>query len=83
MNNMNLSKTILFVASLATVVFAQYKVINNPYESVDWETYGKYKAAFHVHTTYSDGTNTVKDMLMTHYDRDFSIVTITDHGRFN
>ena len=80
---MNLSKTILFVASLATVVFAQYKVINNPYESVDWETYGKYKAAFHVHTTYSDGTNTVKDMLMTHYDRDFSIVTITDHGRFN
>ena len=84
MNNMNFSKTILFLASIATAVFAQYKVINNPYESVvDWETYGKYKAAFHVHTTYSDGNSTVKDMLMAHYDRDFSIVTITDHGRFN
>jgi hypothetical protein len=79
---MNFSPAILLLASMATVALAQYKVTNNPYEGVNWETYGKHKAAFHVHSTYSDGTNTADSMLITHYDRDFSIVTMTDHGTF-
>ena len=77
---MNFSKTILFLASIAPAVFAQYKVVLNPYEGVDWGTYGKYKAAFHVHTTSSDGDDNASDMLKTHYLRDFSIVAVTDHG---
>jgi len=63
--------------------FAQYRVTNNPYEGIDWGKYKGYKAAFHVHSTYSDGGNTQKDMLITHYNRDYSIVTMTDHGYFN
>jgi len=79
---MNILPALSFLAIMASAVFAQYKVINNPYESVNWDTYGRYKAALHVHSTYSDGSNTMKEMLIDHYNKDYSIVVMTDHGIF-
>jgi hypothetical protein len=54
-------------------------VIVNPYENVDWATYGQYKAANHMHSTYSDGSNRREDTLKDMYAKDFDIVAMTDH----
>ena len=54
--------------------------INNPYANVNWDTYSQYKADFHSHTTASDGSDTLKDMLEEQYRNGFDIVAVTDHG---
>jgi hypothetical protein len=54
-------------------------VLINPYENVDWATYGQYKAANHMHSTYSDGSNFREDTLKDMYAKDFDIVAMTDH----
>ncbi|MCL2626144.1 MAG: hypothetical protein FWD46_04935 [Cystobacterineae bacterium] len=51
----------------------------NPYENVDWEAYGQYKANFHAHSTNSDGSNTVAAMVEDHYAKGFDIHALTDH----
>ena len=61
------------------LIVGRYR-IGNPYEFVDWETYGQYKADFHAHSTISDGKNTVAEMLERYYSAGFSIVAITDHN---
>lgn len=54
--------------------------IVNPYETVDWENFGQYKADFHSHTTESDGGNTALEMIEDHYAKGFDILAITDHN---
>ena len=54
--------------------------IDNPYQNVDFETYGVYKADLHSHTTYSDGSNPLPDMVARHYELGFDIHAITDHS---
>lgn len=61
---------------------ADYFILN-PYESVDWNTYGQYKAGFHAHTTESDGCNTPKEMIEDHYAKGFDVLAITDHNFTN
>lgn len=39
------------------------------------------RGTFHVHTTYSDGRNTVAEMLGAARDRDFEYVGISDHSK--
>jgi len=53
--------------------------IVNPYENVDWASYGQYKAAHHTHSTYSDGSNFRRDTLIDNYNKGFDIVAMTDH----
>ena len=53
--------------------------ITNPYANVDWDAYGQYKTANHMHSTYSDGSNKREDMLKDMYAKDFDIVAMTDH----
>ena len=60
-------------------LFEARYVISNPYEQVNWETYGQYKADFHAHSTNSDGKNTALEMLERYYSAGFSIVAMTDH----
>ena len=57
--------------------------IANPYETVDWDTHGQYKANFHSHTTESDGGNTAKEMIEDHYAKGYDILAITDHNFTN
>jgi len=53
--------------------------IRSPYMDVDWGSYNHYKAGLHMHTTNSDGSNTMEEMLARHYELDYDIVGITDH----
>jgi uncharacterized repeat protein (TIGR02543 family) len=65
-------------AEIESVVFAY--TITNPYANVNWSTVNQYKAALHVHSTISDGSDTVADMAEAHYERGFHIVGFTDHN---
>lgn len=58
--------------------FKNYKIIN-PYESVDWNSFGQYKACLHMHTTESDGLQSAKQMIEDCYEKNYDIVAITDH----
>ena len=54
--------------------------INNPYETVDFDNWGQYKADLHCHTTASDGDNTLTEMVEEHYAQGYDALAITDHG---
>ncbi len=58
-------------------------VITNPYEAVNWETWGSYKTQLHCHTNASDGYLTIHEFVQEHYDLDYDIVALTDHGTLN
>ena len=53
--------------------------IANPYLDVDWESYGRYKANFHTHTTNSDGLAQPHAMVDAYHALGYSILAITDH----
>lgn len=57
--------------------------IVNPYSTVNWASFGQYKADFHSHTTESDGGNTAAEMIEDHYAKGFDILAITDHNFLN
>ncbi len=54
--------------------------ITNPYANIDWSTVNQYKTALHTHTNASDGDDTLTASLERHYETDFDVVSITDHG---
>ena len=57
--------------------------IVSPYKDVNWETFGQYKAALHVHTSRSDGAHTLSQMVEDHYAKGYDILAITDHNVLN
>jgi len=67
----------------STITLPAGKTVTSPYNDVDWETYGQYKAALHTHSTRSDGANTVAQMIEEKYRQDFDIVAMTDHNIVN
>ncbi len=72
----------LFAGVLSTVGLAANDVdytIANPYADVDW-SWEQYKADLHSHTTASDGSSTLKEMIEINYDYGFDIYAVTDHG---
>ena len=77
----------LMLATVALPVFAEDEAveytITNPYETVDWDTWGQYKAMLHAHTLYSDGEMDITDVVEEYYARDYDILAITDHGVVN
>ena len=69
-----------------TTVFAATTdkfTITNPYANIKWDTVNQYKTALHTHTQASDGDITLRESLQRHYEADFDIVAITDHGTVN
>ena len=49
--------SVLMIAAIALPVFAEETVeytITDPYATVDWDTWGQYKAMLHAHTLYSE-----------------------------
>ena len=77
---------ILTVGTLGTSVLAApqntqqlFYDISNPYANVNWATSGQYNAAHHTHSTFSDGSNFRRDMLLDKYAKNFDIVAMTDH----
>lgn len=67
------------VTVLPTAGYKDYEIIN-PYESVNWTTFGQYKADFHAHSVESDGGNTPAAMIEEHYAKGFDILAMTDHN---
>lgn len=78
-----------FTIGNASTIFASDSKRNtdyfivNPYATVDWGSFGQYKADFHSHTTESDGGNTAAEMIEDHYAKGFDILAITDHNFMN
>ena len=54
--------------------------IQNPYESVNWQTYNQYKANLHTHTTRSDGSYSPQWVVDNYKKLGYSILAITDHN---
>lgn len=57
--------------------------IDSPYESVDWGTYGQYKADFHAHSNESDGSPQPYETIEEHYKKGYDILALTDHNVCN
>ena len=57
--------------------------ITNPYASVDWNTWGHYKANLHAHSLASDGEDDFADVIEAYYARDYDILAMADHGVVN
>ncbi len=58
-------------------------IIDNPYEEIDWDSWGEYKTQLHCHTNASDGFLTIEEFVQIHYAANFDIVALTDHGTIN
>ena len=67
----------MFNASAAGDI--DYK-ITSTYENVNWDTYKQYKTDLHNHTVASDGHMTKTENIEAHYNSNFDIQAITDHG---
>ena len=66
----------------ASAATTGYK-ITNPYESVNHllgNDDNHYKTNLHTHSTYSDATIPLTEMVKEHYSQDFDILGIADHG---
>ena len=72
---------VLSTAGYAAKADRDYTIIN-PYANVDW-SWDQYKADLHSHTTASDGSDSLKDMLEVNYKYGFDIYAVTDHGTVN
>lgn len=52
----------------------------NPYEGVDWERYGQYRANLHTHTTQSDGAMDPARVIDEYHGRGYDVLALTDHN---
>lgn len=73
---------VLFVPASAENNEKNY-IIDNPYEDIDWDKWGSYKTQLHSHTNASDGFLTIHEYVQKHYDMNYDIVAVTDHGTIN
>lgn len=67
------------VCAFAAPAKTDYQIVN-PYASVNWETWGQYKADLHCHSLVSDGSNDFDDMIEKHYELNYDILAMTDHA---
>jgi hypothetical protein len=70
-------------ASAQDVIGTKNYTITNPYATVDWNTWGHYKANLHTHSTVSDGNDTFTAVIEAYYAQGYDILAMTDHGVVN
>lgn len=58
-------------------------VIDNPYSKIDWDKWNAYKTQLHCHSNASDGFMPIDEFVQKHYDHNYDIVALTDHGTLN
>ena len=78
--------TASFAASYATadsVEKTKEYIIDNPYKNIKWDEWKAYKTQLHCHTNASDGFLPVEEFVKRHYDLNYDIVALTDHGTLN
>jgi len=54
--------------------------IESPYKDVQWGTWGAYKGNLHTHSTYSDASTSMTDMVTEHYEQGFDFMAMSEHG---
>ena len=72
-----------FFATGLFIVLAGCKpelIIDNPYETVNWTGYGRYKADLHAHTTRSDGYFSPQVVVDRYHELGYDILAIADHN---
>jgi hypothetical protein len=57
-------------------------IILNPYKDIDWKRIKRYKANLHTHTNKSDGKFSPEEVINLYKNRNYSILSITDHNKF-
>ena len=70
-------------AQVQDVVGTKRYIISNPYKNVNWDTWGQYKAATHVHSMISDGDYQFADQIENYYRLGFDAIALTDHAAVN
>ena len=70
-------------AQIDDVVGTKRYIISNPYAEVDWDSWGQYKAATHVHSKMSDGHIDFADVIEDYYALGFDAIAMTDHMTVN
>ncbi len=80
-----LALTMIFTMALPVFAAESEKnfIIDNPYETVDWDAWDDYKTQLHCHTNASDGFLPVQQFCDMHYALNYEIVALTDHGTLN
>ena len=78
-----LAAAMLFGLSAAACAQEVDYVITNPYETVDWDAWNRYRTQLHAHTLYSDGEMNITDAVEAYYAQGYDILAITDHGVVN
>lgn len=73
----------LGAGAVGDVIGSKQYTITNPYETVNWNTWGHYKANLHAHSTVSDGEDTFVDAIEEYYARGYDVLAMTDHGVVN
>ncbi|NLO45873.1 MAG: hypothetical protein GX107_05135 [Clostridiales bacterium] len=58
-------------------------IIDNPYETVNWDTWQAYKANTHTHSDMSDGKVRFAEMIEYYYAAGYDCLSMTDHGTVN
>lgn len=71
------------VGAAEDVMGSKTYTITNPYETVNWNTWGHYKANLHTHSTVSDGKDAIVDVIEAYYAGGYDILAMTDHGVVN
>ncbi len=69
--------------ALDNIIGTKQFSISNPYATVNWDTWGAYKANLHTHSTVSDGEVDFRDMIEAYYSAGYDILAMTDHGTIN
>lgn len=80
---MALSVTYLCAYAADDSAKAKEYVIENPYKNIKWDEWKAYKTQLHCHTNASDGFLPVAEFVQRHYDLNYDIVALTDHGTLN
>ena len=82
---LSLALCIVLICALLPAAQAEESgyIITSPYDTVDWDSWGTYKFQPHCHTNASDGYPTIHEFVQRHYDLDYDVVALTDHGTLN
>lgn len=67
-----LSLTVMPPAFAEESEAVDYK-ITNPYDTVDWDNWNRYRTQFHAHTLYSDGEMNITDVVEAYYAEGYDI----------
>jgi len=71
---------VLYILFIVLTACSTRWEINNPYEQVNWEKHGQYKANLHTHTTISDGSLAPQAVVDRYHQLGYQILAITDHN---